>query len=168
MGGLAGLSPASESVADSPAVDPERARELFQGVRVADFSWVGVGPNAAQQLAWHGAEVIRVESTLRTDTFRSSGPLAPNVEGLDRSAYFGNHNRDKLGVQINLREPGGVEAAKRLIAQSDIVTESFTPGFMREVGLDYASVQAVRPDLIMISMSMTSMMKFIYEISYEF
>ena len=46
--------------------------------------------------------MIRVESTLRTDTFRSSGPLAPNVEGLDRSAYWANHNRDKLAVQINL------------------------------------------------------------------
>ena len=151
---VSGLPLGNGAGGEPPTVDAEWAREIFKGLRVADFSWVGVGPNAAQQLAWHGAEVIRVESTLRTDTFRSSGPLAPNVEGLDRSAYFANHNRDKLAAQINLREPGGVEAAKRLIAQSDIVTESFTPGFMQEVGLDYESVRAVRPDVIMISMSM--------------
>jgi len=130
------------------------ARDLFKGIRVADFSWVGVGPNSTQVLAWHGAEVIRVESTLKLDTFRSGGPRPGNDTSPDGSAYWANHNRDKLGVQINLRTPGGLEAAKRLIAASDVVTESFTPGFMQRVGLDYESVRAINPDVIMMSMSM--------------
>ncbi|MCY3882460.1 MAG: CoA transferase [Chloroflexi bacterium] len=130
------------------------ARDLFKGIRVADFSWVGVGPNSTQVLAWHGAEVIRVESTLKLDTFRSGGPRPGNDANPDGSAYWANHNRDKLGVQINLRTPGGLEAAKRLIAASDVVTESFTPGFMKRVGLDYESVRAINPDVIMMSMSM--------------
>ena len=130
------------------------ARDLFKGIRVADFSWVGVGPNSAQVLAWHGAEVVRVESTLKLDTFRSGGPRPGNDTSPDGSAYWANHNRDKLGVQINLRTPGGLEAAKRLIAASDVVTESFTPGFMQRVGLDYESVRAINPDVIMMSMSM--------------
>ena len=154
MEGVPGLPPANGSRKDPPTVDSDRAREIFKGLRVADFSWVGVGPNAAQQFAWHGAEVIRIESTVRPDIFRSNGPMAPNTEGLDRSAYWANHNRDKLATQIDLRKTEGVEAAKRLIAQSDIVTESFTPGFMQEVGLDYESIRKVRPDVIMISMSM--------------
>ncbi len=130
------------------------ARDLFRGIRVADFSWVGVGPNSTQMLAWHGAEVIRVESTLKLDTFRSGGPRPEGDTSPDGSAYWANHNRDKLGVQINLRTPGGVEAAKRLIAASDVVTESFTPGFMKRVGLDYEAVRAIKPDIVMMSMSM--------------
>ena len=130
------------------------ARDLFKGIRVADFSWVGVGPNSTQVLAWHGAEVIRVESSLKLDTFRGGGPRPAGDGSPDGSAYWANHNRDKLGVQINLRTPEGVEAAKRLIAASDVVTESFTPGFMQRIGLDYESVRAIRPDVIMMSMSM--------------
>ncbi len=130
------------------------ARDLFKGVRVADFSWVGVGPNSTQMLAWHGAEVIRVESTLKLDTFRSGGPRPAGDTSPDGSAYWANHNRDKLGVQINLRTPGGLEAARRLIAVSDVVTESFTPGFMAQIGLDYEAVRAINPNAIMLSMSM--------------
>ena len=130
------------------------ARDLFRGIRVADFSWVGVGPNSTQMLAWHGAEVVRVESTLKLDTFRSGGPRPEGDTSPDGSAYWANHNRDKLGVQINLRTPEGVEAAKRLIAASDVVTESFTPGFMERVGLDYEAVRAIKPDIVMMSMSM--------------
>jgi len=146
--------PRADSTAAEIEPDAGLARQLFQGLRIADFSWVGVGPNASQQFAWHGAQVNRVESSLRPDTFRGSGPLAPDVEGLDRSAYWVNHNRDKLAIQLNLRAPEAAEVARRLVAQSDIVTESFTPGFMREVGLDYESLRAIKPDLIMISMSM--------------
>ena len=130
------------------------AHDLFRGIRVADFSWVGVGPNSTQMLAWHGAEVVRVESTLKLDTFRSGGPRPEGDRSPDGSAYWANHNRDKLGVQINLRTPGGLEAAKRLIAVSDVVTESFTPGFMARVGLDYEAVRAIKPDVVMMSMSM--------------
>ena len=146
--------PSSDDHAPAAGPNATLAQSLFQGLRIADFSWVGVGPNASQQFAWHGAEVIRVESSLRPDTFRASGPLAPDREGLDRSAYWVNHNRDKLAIQLNLRAAGGPEVARRLVAQSDIVTESFTPGFMRDVGLDYESLRAIKPDLIMISMSM--------------
>jgi len=147
------IVPNQEPEADAASVT-DAARRIFAGLRIADFAWVGVGPNASQQFAWHGADVIRVESTHKPDTFRSSGPLAPNAQGLDRSAYWANNNRDKRSIQINLRHPRGLEVAKRLIAQSDIVTESFTPGFLREIGLDYESLRIDNPDLIMISMSM--------------
>ena len=150
----AGVASASPRPASAKAEKPAGARDLFRGLRVADFSWVGVGPNTTQMLAWHGAEVVRVESALKLDTFRSGGPRPEGDRTPDGSAYWVNHNRDKLGVRINLRTPEGVEAAKRLIAASDVVTESFTPGFMARVGLDYEAVRAIRPDAIMLSMSM--------------
>ena len=115
---VAAASERSRTPVSGPRRRPVAPADLFAGLRVADFSWVGVGPNATQQLAWHGAEVIRVESSLRPDTFRSGGPRPPGDSGLDGSAYWANHNRDKLGMQINLRHPAGVEVAKRLIAVS--------------------------------------------------
>ena len=70
------------------------ARKIFEGLRIIDFSWVGVGPMAAQTFALFSAEVIRVESSKSLDIFRIGGPLAPG-DGPDRSAYWANINRDK-------------------------------------------------------------------------
>ena len=127
---------------------------VFRGIRIADFAWVGVGPNATMQMAFHGAEVIRVESSHRPDTFRSGGPRPQGDGSLDASAYFAKFNRGKRSVAINLAHPRGSEAAKRLIAASDIVTESFAPGFMQRIGLSYDEVRRIKPDVIMCSMSM--------------
>ncbi|MCY3733165.1 MAG: CoA transferase, partial [Chloroflexi bacterium] len=127
---------------------------VFDGIRIADFAWVGVGPNATMQMAFHGAEVIRVESSNRPDTFRSSGPRPPGDGSLDASAYFAKFNRGKRSVAINLAHPRGAEVAKRLIAGADIVTESFAPGFMERIGLSYDEVRKIKPDVIMCSMSM--------------
>ncbi len=133
--------------------EPPGAR-IFDGVRIADFAWVGVGPNATMQMAFHGAEVIRVESSQRPDTFRSGGPRPAGNRTLDASAYFAKFNRGKRSAAINLAHPRGAEVAKRLIASADIVTESFAPGFMNRIGLSYDEVRKIRPDVIMCSMSM--------------
>lgn len=127
---------------------------VFDGIRIADFAWVGVGPNATMQMAFHGAEVIRVESSHRPDTFRSGGPRPAGDGSLDASAYFAKFNRGKRSVAINLAHPRGAEVAKRLIATADIVTESFAPGFMERIGLSYEEVRKIKPDVIMCSMSM--------------
>ena len=127
---------------------------LFDGIRIADFAWVGVGPNATMQMAFHGAEVIRVESTRRPDTFRSGGPRPAGDHSLDASSYFAKFNRGKRSVAINLAHERGAEVARRLIASADIVTESFAPGFMDRLGLNYEEVRKIKPDVIMCSMSM--------------
>ncbi len=128
--------------------------QIFDGVRIADFAWVGVGPNATMQMAFHGAEVIRVESSHRPDTFRSGGPRPSGDRTLDASAYFAKFNRGKRSVAINLAHPRGAEVARRLITSADIVTESFAPGFMSRIGLSYEQVRKIKPDIIMCSMSM--------------
>ena len=136
--------------------DAERpdALRVFEGVRIADFAWVGVGPNATMQMAFHGAEVVRIESSLKPDTFRSSGPRPAGEGSIDASAYFAKFNRGKLGMALNLQHPRAVEVAKRLVAVSDVVTESFAPGFLNRIGLGWDELRQVRPDLIMASMSM--------------
>jgi benzylsuccinate CoA-transferase BbsF subunit len=127
-------------------------RDAFAGIRVADFSWVGVGPLTAKYLADHGAEVIRIESGTRPEALRRAPPFAGGQPGVDRSGYYANFNSSKRGAALNMSHPRAAELAKRLVAECDVVTESFTPKAMRAWGLTYEDLRAVRPDLVMISM----------------
>src|ERR671925_459347 len=126
-------------------------RFVFEGVRVVDFSWVGVGPITAKYLADHGAEVIRIDSLARPDPSRQAPPWADATPGLNRSQFYANFNTSKYGVSLDLSKPRGRELAKRLVARADIVIESFTPRVMKTWGLDYPELVQIRPDLIMLS-----------------
>ncbi|MDZ7728307.1 MAG: CoA transferase [Dehalococcoidia bacterium] len=128
------------------------SKKAFEGLRVADFSWVGVGPTVAKYLADHGAEVIRIESATYPEALRRAGPFVDDEPGLDRSGYYANFNSSKHGVTINLKHPEGTELARRLVAQCDVVTESYTPGTMARFGLSYEELTENRDDLVMISM----------------
>ena len=128
--------------------------KVFDGIRVADFAWVGVGPLVSKYLADHGAEVIRIESSVRPEPLRRAPPFVNDEPGLDHSGYYADFNSSKQCVSLNLQHPDGVTIAKRLIAQCDIVTESFTPKAMRAWGMTYEDLCAVRPGLIMIEMPM--------------
>lgn len=141
--------PAVEAPAPAAPSDP---RLSLAGLRVADFSWVGVAPCATQQLALFGAEVIRVESTRKLDVFRGSGPK--RGDDPDASAYWATCNRDKQAITLDLRHPRGREVALRLIAESDVVVESFTPGFLESVGLSMEEIHDANPRVITMSCSM--------------
>jgi len=127
---------------------------VFEGIRVADFAWVGVGPLVSKYLADHGAEVIRIESSVRPEPLRRAPPFANDEPGLDNSGYYADFNSSKQCVSLNLQHPDGVRIAKRIVEHCDIVTESFTPKAMRAWGMTYEDLCEVRPDLIMISMPM--------------
>jgi len=127
---------------------------VFEGIRVADFAWVGVGPLVSKYLADHGAEVIRIESSVRPEPLRRAPPFANDEPGLDHSGYYADFNSSKQCVSLNLQHPDGVAIAKRIVEHCDIVTESFTPKAMRAWGMTYEDLCEVRPDLIMISMPM--------------
>ena len=127
-------------------------KKPFAGLRVADFSWVGVGPTVAKYLADHGAEVIRIESSTYPEALRRAGPFINDEPGVNNSGYYANFNSSKLGMTVDLKHPRGPEMIRRLIAKCDVVTESFTPGTMARWGLEYEALRAVRPDLVMISM----------------
>jgi len=128
-------------------------RQALQGVKVVDFSWVGVGPLTTKYLADHGASVIRVESVQYPETFRVTVPFKDNVPGINRSGYFAWYNSNKYGLALDLNKPKGIEVAKRLIAWADIVVQSFRPGVMKRLGLDYEDLKTVKADIIMLSLS---------------
>ncbi len=128
--------------------------EALSGVRVIDFSMGAAGPWAADMLAWMGAEVIKVESGRHPEIMRiildlvTRQPQSPN-----RSLYFETVNSNKLGVTLDLTLPEAVALAKRLVATSDIVIESFSPGTMNKLGLGYEVLREINPSLIMLSCS---------------
>lgn len=125
----------------------------LQDIKVADFTWALAGPVAIRYLAAHGATVVRVESALRPDALRTSGPFKDNKPGVDRSGYFAFLNANKYSIQLNLNNPSGREVARRLIAWADIVAESFVPGTMERWGLDYEEIRKMKPDIIMLRTS---------------
>jgi crotonobetainyl-CoA:carnitine CoA-transferase CaiB-like acyl-CoA transferase len=128
---------------------PAASPPPLQGIRVADFTMHAAGPFATLLLAELGAEVIKVESAARLDITRRPHP----VYGRAEVPPFDMVNAGKRSVTLNLKTPAGVDLARRLVAVSDVVTENFRPGVMERLGLGYLALRAVRPDLIMLSIS---------------
>ncbi|MFV0257421.1 MAG: CoA transferase [Acidimicrobiales bacterium] len=126
----------------------------LSGLRVLDFSWIGVGPITAKALADHGATVIRVESETRIDGLRRQPPYFEDEPGDDRSHFFGTFNTSKLGLALDLARPEGRDLAHRLADWADVVIESFTPGTIGRIGLGYDQLASEHPELIMVSTSL--------------
>ena len=123
-------------------------KQIFEGIKIADFAWVGVGPQVGRELGQHGATVVRVESHKRPDTLRTASPFLNNTPGIDRSAFGACYNTNKYGMSLDLTTDKGKEVAKRLIKWSDIVTDGFTPGTMDALGMGYEQCRAIKPDII--------------------
>lgn len=128
--------------------------EALVGVKVADFSWVAVGPTIGRGLADHGATVVRVESERRLDVARTLAPWKGDHKGINDSNWYAHYNAGKLGLALDLSTAEGREVARRLIDWADVVIESFSPGTMAKLGLDYATVSQTNPGLIMLSTSL--------------
>ncbi len=133
------------------AVIPSAHELPFKGLKVADFSWIGVGPITGRCLADHGATVVRVESELRPDILRGGLPFKDAEPDWNRSQFFGDFNASKLGLLLHLKEPAAVEIARQLIAWADVYIESFTPGTVASLGLGYDVVRELNPDIVMVS-----------------
>ena len=130
----------------------------LSGVRVLDFAQVYAGPTCTRLLADLGADVIKIEGLRRMDITRNF--VMPENLGEDdywnKSGYFVLRNGGKRSLTLDFSEESGgagIDIVKKLIPQCDIVAESFTPRVMGKFGLDYESLKAMKPDIIMISMS---------------
>jgi len=127
-------------------------KQLLEGVKVADFCWALAGPRSVKILSDHGAEVIKIEGRKkRLDNQRVTAPFKDNIVGVNRAAIFNPYNTGKLSVALNLAHPKGVEIAKRLVTWADVVTENFSGGSMKRMGLGYEELKKVKPDIIMLS-----------------
>lgn len=119
----------------------------LSGLKVVDFTQIMAGPTCTLCLADLGAEVIKVEAPAG-DLSRALSPWV-NGEGVPFLAL----NRNKRSIVLDLKQPKHRQAAERLIADADILVESFRPGVMARFGLDYAAVSAINPRIIYCSVS---------------
>jgi benzylsuccinate CoA-transferase BbsF subunit len=125
--------------------------QLFAGLKVLEFGGGAAGPLGTRYFADHGATVVRVESKQRPDFIRLLR-YTPGAEGgLDASHMFAMVNVNKYGIALNMSHPKGTEIARRLVRWADVVAENFAPKAMAKWGLDYQSLTAIKPDLVMIS-----------------
>ena len=123
----------------------------LEGVRIAAFTQFLLGPAGVQLLADLGADVIKVE-TPGTGAWERHWAGAETFPG-GVSAFFMLANRNVRSVTLNLKSPEGLEAARRLIATSDIVVENFRPGVMERLGLGFEAAKKLRPAVIYVSAS---------------
>ena len=114
----------------------------YAGIRVVEFTHMVMGPACGLLLGDLGAEVIKVEPIDGDATRRLLGSGA---------GFFPAFNRNKKSIALDLKTPEGVQAALRLVATADIVSENFKPGTMKKLGLDYESLKKLNPRLIYVS-----------------
>ena len=116
----------------------------LKGIKVVELAQIMAGPTCGMLLADMGADVIKVEKLPGGDDTRSY--TEPSIKG--ESAAFMMLNRNKRGMAVNLKKPGGLEAVKRLLADADVVTENYRKGTLDKLGLGYDVLQGINPRLI--------------------
>ncbi len=120
----------------------------LEGLKVVDFSRLLPGPYASLVLADLGAEVWKVEDVRGGDYLRWMPPLTGKT-----SYAFNALNGGKRSVALDLKKPEGVEVAKRLLADADVLIESFRPGVMDRLGLGYEALRQANPRLVYCAIS---------------
>lgn len=120
-------------------------------VKVLDLMWAIAGPAATRVLADYGATVIRVESTTRTDICRTVAPFHELPPHAESAVLFHNMNAGKRMITLDLATPAGREVLLDLVRWADVVTEAYSAGTMKAMGLDYDALRAVNPALVMLS-----------------
>ena len=106
-----------------------------------------------KMLADMGAQVIRLESCQRLESYRSDSFYGNDTEGefWNRGANFYEHNRNKLGITLDLTNPAGMQILKELISISDVFAENFTPRAIKNFHLEYEDVRSLNPGIVMVS-----------------
>lgn len=130
------------------AVAPGNDSGPLAGIRVLDFGRYIAGPFCAALLAEFGADVIRVER-LEGGEDRFLMPLAQDGSG----ALFMQMNRNKRSLAISPKSETGREAIRRLVQNTDIVVANLPPATLKKMGLDYESLCALRPDIILVNLT---------------
>ncbi len=133
-------------------VTPAKQARPLTGIRVLDFSHAAAGPFATMLLGDLGAEVIKIEKPRHGDGSRSMGVPMPGLPPKD-SDYYVSLNRNKKGIVLDLATAEGVDIARKLAAQCDVVVENFRPDVMGRLGLGFDDLAKLRRGLIYCSIS---------------
>jgi len=147
--------PDTSGPSSSRPVDAKDRDLPLEGLKILDFTWVYAGPAITRQLADYGATVVKIESSTASDALRANGPYKDGRPGLDRSANFSSVNLGKLSLGLNMKIEEAREVVLRLVDWADVVIENFSPRAMKSWGLDYARLRERKPEIIMLSTSLS-------------
>jgi crotonobetainyl-CoA:carnitine CoA-transferase CaiB-like acyl-CoA transferase len=121
----------------------------LSNIRVLDLGTFIAGPYCATLLGEFGAEVIKIEPTEGGDALRKFGTETDCGDTL----VWLSESRNKKCVTLNLRTSRGIELLKGLIAHADVVVENFKPGVIKQMGMGFEALQALKPGMILCSIS---------------
>ena len=128
------------------------SERALEGVRVLDLTHHIAGPYCTKLLADFGAEVVKIERP-GGDPARRMAPFHNDEADPEKSLLFAYLNTNKQSVTLNLKTEGGIRVLKSLVEQSDVLVENFAPKVMPRLGLDFETLQALNPSLVMTSIS---------------
>jgi CoA:oxalate CoA-transferase len=123
--------------------------KALEGVRVLDLTQYLSGPHGTSVLCELGAEIVKVERPGSGEPERKAAPMTPKGESYQFIAY----NRGKKSVTLNLKNPEGLEIARKLVARCDVLVENFAPGVLERLGLGYEVAKEINPGIIYASIS---------------
>lgn len=132
-----------------PAPRGARAAPLLDGIKVVDLTTSIAGPYATMLLADYGAEVVKVERPGRGDDSRAWGP--PFLDG--ESLWFLSVNRNKRSLTLDYSGDAGRAVLHELVKRADVVVVNLVARAQRKLGIDYATLKAVREDLVFVSLT---------------
>ncbi|XOV90312.1 MAG: CoA transferase [Pseudomonadota bacterium] len=131
----------------------------FRGL-VLTQAWAGT--YATELLALLGAEVIQLETRSRLDSWRGTyqNPIPKNLQARETAQHawncsplYNSVNLNKQCITLDLSEPGAALLFRRMVSSVDFVAENFSPRVMKNLGIDYETLKAIKPDLVMASLS---------------
>lgn len=126
----------------------------LEGILILDNSWVIAGPHGTRLLADLGATVIRIETSKRKDNIRFDHLRAGVTDAFAEGGFiFQENNRDKLGLQLNMKSEKGKEVYRKLVEKADVVVSNVTPRALRSMGIDYETLSQINPRIISINAS---------------
>ncbi len=123
------------------------------GIRVLDFGHIVAAPFCARILADLGADVVKIETSLRKDFAGGTRSIGTVKHSEERPPAYHNINRNKRSVTINLKTDCGKALAARLAEVADVVVENFSAGVMDRLGLGHDRLKVKNPRLVFVSMS---------------
>lgn len=124
----------------------------LSGLRVLDLSLDIPGSYCAGVMAGLGAEVIKVEP-LEGDLCRREGPFLHDDPHPEKSGLFLYVNQGKKSITLNLETEPGQKILRQLLPDADVVVESFAPGYLTRLGLDYSHMETINPRLVLVSVT---------------
>ena len=124
---------------------------MLSGYRILDLT-DAKGHLCGRILGDMGADVIKIEPP-EGDPSRNWGPFFRDEPNSERSLYWFFANANKRGITLNLKTADGKDIFRQLVKGADVILESFAPGYMAELGIDYLSLRKIKPDIIVTSIA---------------